>query len=87
MDTETRKEIAGRTIALTAYVNEKAILDQLETRLLKLYSQRYEIVNGRRRKLTKPRKIKIANRLIEKAFEADIDISIDAINMIKLIDS
>ena len=87
MDADARKEITGRTIALSAYEQEKVILDQLETRLLKLYSQRYEIVNGRRRKLTKPRKIARANAMIDSALTSLPDVSNDAINQLRLLDA
>lgn len=87
MDADTRKEIAGRTIALTAYEQEKAIFDQLELRLAKLYAQTHEVINGRRRKLTKRRKIAKANAIIDKAFAGVPDVSRDAINQLKMLDA
>jgi len=85
MDKSTRQEIQGRTIKLEAQEQVKSTLDTLELRLNRLYNQTHETINGRKVKLTKMRKISKANVMIDKALEVDVDISVDAINQLKII--
>lgn len=86
MDLEVKKEIRGRTLKLDAHEKEKALIDEAELKLKRLYAQTHETVNGRRVKLTKRRKIAKAKKLLDVIFDGQIDVSVDTINMIRLMD-
>ena len=65
---------------------EKEILDKLEVRLNRLFSQTHTVIAGRKIKLTKRAKISRANKLIDAALDGEIDIIGDGLNQTKLID-
>ena len=87
MDAETRLEIKGRTIKLDAYEQEKERLNSLQTRLVSLYVQTHVTVKGVRQKLTKRKRIAMANKLIDAALSESITIDSDAINQVKILDA
>ena len=84
MDKQIKAEIRARTLKLESYENEKALLDEAELRLKRLYNQTHETVDGRRIKLTKKRKIAKIKALLDTLFDGEIDVEDDAINMLKL---
>jgi len=90
-DPELKKEIRGRTLELRAYGIEKTLLDKLEVKLIRLFNQThyYETtVFGRvRKKLRKPQKIAMANALIDRMLDGEIDVDRDSISQVKLMDS
>ena len=87
MDAETRLEIKGRTIKLDAYEQEKERLNSLQVRLVALYVQTHVTVKGVRQKLTKRKRIAMANKLIDAALSESITIDSDAINQVKILDA
>ena len=87
MDADTKKEIRGRTLRLEAYDNEVERLEALRLRLLKLYSQTHVTINGKRKKLTKRKKIAMANKLIDRAFSENVSVENDTKNQVRLMDA
>lgn len=84
MESDTRKEIEGRTLKLDSYETEKALIEKAELRLLKLYAQTHEVRAGRRVKLTNRRKLAKAKALLDSIFDGEIDVNGDAINQLKV---
>ncbi len=86
MDSETRKEVKGRTVTLFAYTRQKIRIAMVMRKLTRLYMQTHELKNGRRVKITKSRKIARGNAIINKVFDEPLDIKKDSINQLKIID-
>ena len=87
MDADTKKEIRGRTLKLEAYDKESERLEALRLRLIKLYSQTHVTTLGIKRKLTKRKKIAMANKLIDRAFSENVSIENDTKNQVRLMDA
>lgn len=87
MTPEERLEARLRTLKLSSYEAEKALIDAAELASIKLLSQTHETIDGKRVKLTKRRKIAKHVEIIDRIFSRDIDIRADAINQVKALDA
>lgn len=87
MTPEERLEARLRTLKLESYDSEAARIDAAELASIKLFRQTHETVDGKRVKLTKRRKISKHAEIIDRIFSDDIDISTDAINMVRALDA
>ena len=87
MDSETRKEIKGRTVRLEAYEKHKETMNALEIKLNKIYRKTHIVRDGVRSKITKRQKIALASRAIDRAMSNDLEVNKDAINQMRLLDA
>lgn len=78
-------EAKARVITLWSYIKYKKNSAKLSVELKTLYLRKYEYRGGKRVKLTKGRKIKLGNDLIDNFLKKNISIRKDVINQIKLL--
>ena len=91
MDDATKREVRGRTKRLESYDKESALLDKYNVKAMELFTQRYYYVveNGARvrKRMTKPMRNALHNRLVDRMFPNDgIDITEDAKEQLRLMD-
>ena len=89
MDDSTKKEVRGRTLRLSSYDKESALLDRYNVKAMELFTQKYyyDVQDGVRvrKRMTKPMRNALHNRLVDRMFPNDgIDITEDAKDQLRL---
>ena len=86
MENESKLEILLRTLQLKSYAMHVAQIDAARVAYMRYYLQQYEVIEGRRQKITPSRRIALFNAAIDRIFSEDLDIRADAINQVRAID-